>query len=79
MALRYPLAVAAAYGVFLLLLRVWLALQRRGLEEVLDAGDAIDLADVALDGAGAVADTFSGGGGSRRCRTPAPWAPPGKR
>lgn len=29
MAVRYPLAVLAAYSVFLLLLRLWLALQRR--------------------------------------------------
>ena len=34
MAVRYPLAVLSAYTVFLLLLRLWLALQRRTWEQV---------------------------------------------
>jgi hypothetical protein len=64
MALRYPLAVALAYGVFLLLLWVWLIIQQRGLEDGVDASDAIDLADGALGVAGDAVDGFSGGGGS---------------
>lgn len=69
MAVRYPLAVLSAYSVFLLLLRLWLALQRRktgsrsssdwlsdigdGLPHLFDSG-----ASVASDAARA---TFGGG------------------
>jgi hypothetical protein len=38
MTLRYPTAVALAYGVFLLLLRLWLKLQRDGWGDVADFG-----------------------------------------
>lgn len=64
MAVRYPIAVAAAYGVLLLLLRIWLVIQERGWGEAVDAGDVVDLADGALDIAGEAADAYSGGGGS---------------
>jgi len=64
MALRYPVAVALAYGAFLLLLRIWLGLQRdgwgffaRGLEGV-DGADLVP-GDVPFHGHG-----FGGGGGS---------------
>jgi hypothetical protein len=64
MAVRYPVAVIAAYAVFLLLLRVWLWMQRDGSW---DAGDLVDWTEVAVDGAGAVAEGLGGltrGGGS---------------
>lgn len=76
MTVRYPLAVLSAYSVFLLLLRLWLALQRRkddgsspldwlpdigdGLPHVFDSG-----ASVAGDAAKATfggAGDFGGGG-----------------
>ncbi|MCA1556755.1 MAG: hypothetical protein LC747_08715, partial [Acidobacteria bacterium] len=44
MAVRYPLAVLAAYTVFLLLLRLWLALQGKtgsNLDWLSDIGDAV--------------------------------------
>lgn len=52
MALRYPIAVAIAYGVFLLLLRVWLAIQQRGWGTLADAADCLDLADLVPHGSG---------------------------
>jgi hypothetical protein len=69
LALRYALAVAAAYGVFLLLVRLWLALQRRRLA-FSPAGDSfdVDLGGIGTGGgSGGSAPTsggFSGGGGS---------------
>ncbi|HEV2844761.1 MAG TPA: hypothetical protein VG477_07940, partial [Thermoanaerobaculia bacterium] len=67
MALRYPVAVMVAYGVFLLLLRVWLAIQRDGWQEVVDLPDA-DAGELALEGVTSVGkgagEGFSGGGGS---------------
>src|SRR5262245_2464710 len=42
MAVRYPLAVGAAYGVFLLLLRAWLYIQRHGLEVEVNPFDLLD-------------------------------------
>jgi hypothetical protein len=67
MALRYPVAVMVAYGVFLLLLRVWLAIQRDGWRDVVDVPDA-DMVELALDGVTSVGrgagGGFSGGGGS---------------
>ena len=49
MALRYGLAVLAAYGVFLLLLRVWIHFHQRSLRRDL-AGDVAEaVADAALD------------------------------
>jgi hypothetical protein len=63
MAMRYPIAVATAYGVFLLLLWIWLVIQRRGgIEEVVDAADVVDLADGVLHVAGDTVNTFAGGG-----------------
>jgi hypothetical protein len=38
MTLRYPVAVVLAYGVFLLLLRLWLKMQRGGWGEAVDFG-----------------------------------------
>ena len=64
MAVRYPVAVLAAYAVFLVLLRVWLAIQRDGSWDV---GDFVDVTEVVVDGAGTVAaggGGLSGGGGS---------------
>ena len=68
MALRYPVAVMVAYGVFLLLLRVWLAIQKDGWGNAGDFVDAADLADMAVDGISGLGEAseggFSGGGGS---------------
>lgn len=59
MAVRYPIAVLAAYGVFLLLLQIWLKFQRDGWE-----GDGLDLLDVPLPSGGSSGGGgFSGGGG----------------
>lgn len=44
MAVRYPLAVLAAYCVFLLLLRLWLALQRKTTDTF--DGDALDFVTI---------------------------------
>lgn len=62
--LRYPVAVALAYLVFLGLLRLWLAWYRRGL----DPTDFLDLPSGGSGGGGgggggAAEPTFSGGGG----------------
>src|SRR3954453_3342682 len=65
MALRYPVAVALAYGAFLLLLRIWLDLQRDGwmgfFARGLDGLDGADLipGDVPFHGHG---HGFGGGG-----------------
>lgn len=61
MALRYPVAVGIGYGVFLLLLRIWLHVQREGWGDVVDVGDALDLGDASLDGIGAAMDRAGGG------------------
>jgi len=72
--LRYPLAVALAYGAFLLQLRIWLAYQRRHRarreDRESDAGDLSDLLDPnLLDVSGSVgrgvevAGRFAGAGG----------------
>lgn len=68
--IRYPLAVVLAYGVFLLLLRLWLAYQRRRRGST---GDSVDLSDLLdpglLDVGGGVArgagtaGRIAGGGG----------------
>jgi hypothetical protein len=66
MALRYPVAVALAYGVFLLLLRIWLRLQRDSWESA-DLPDVVDLGEVVVDGAGSLvrgAGRFAGLGGA---------------
>ena len=76
MSVRYPLAVLSAYAFFLLLLRLWLALQRRktgnnsGGDWLFDMGDALPPlfdsgASVAGDAARATfggAGDFAGGG-----------------
>ena len=50
MALRYPLAVGAAYLVFFLLLRLWLGFQDDPDEYPMDGLDlAVDVADAGLD------------------------------
>ncbi len=64
--LRYAVAVLLAYGIFLLLVRLWLALQRRRLS-VSSAGDGlnVDFGDIQIGGGGGSGSTgFSGGGGS---------------
>lgn len=66
MALRYPVAVALAYGVFLLLLRIWLRLQRDSWQSA-DIPDVVDLGEAVVDGAGAIvrgAGRFAGRGGN---------------
>ncbi|HVF45422.1 MAG TPA: hypothetical protein VM936_20515 [Pyrinomonadaceae bacterium] len=62
--LRYPLAVLAAYGVFLFLLRVWLHLQRHSWTDLLPDDLNLLNADALSDG-GSHADAVSsfGGGG----------------
>ena len=61
--LRYPVAVLAAYGVFLFLLRVWLHLQRHHWTDLLP--DDLNLLNVDSMPADLVADPVSsfGGGG----------------
>ncbi|HKV13351.1 MAG TPA: hypothetical protein VJ725_34740, partial [Thermoanaerobaculia bacterium] len=66
MALRYPVAVALAYGVFLLLLRIWLRFQRDDWQSA-DIPDVVDLGEAVIDGAGSVvrgAGRLAGGGGN---------------
>jgi hypothetical protein len=66
MALRYPTAVALAYGVFLLLLRVWLRIQRGGFRDM-DIPDVGDLGEAVLDGTGGLVhggSHLTGGGHS---------------
>lgn len=59
--LRYPFAVLAAYGVFLLLLRVWLHLQRHSWTDLLpDDLNLINVTDVSAHDA--ALSTFGGGG-----------------
>ena len=62
--LRYPVAVLAAYGVFLFLLRVWLHLQRHSWTDLLPDDLNLLNADAISDG-GSHADAVSpfGGGG----------------
>ena len=69
MSVRYPLAVISAYCVFLLLLRLWLALQRR--KEVGDSdpltgiGDAVPhFLDAATSAGGDAASAATFGGGA---------------
>lgn len=66
MALRYPVSVALAYGVFLLLLRVWLRLQRERWN--VDIPDVGSVGEGVLDGAGGLVrgagGAFRGGGGN---------------
>lgn len=65
---RYALAALAAYAVFLLLVRVWIAAQRRGLDfSSLDLPDPFDLAGGGADTKVAVSPFrggSSGGGGA---------------
>jgi len=61
LALRYPLAVAVAYLVFLGLLRLWLAYQQRRLAV---SPDFLDVADpIVFGGSGEETVSFTGGGG----------------
>lgn len=64
MALRYPLAVAASYGVFLLLLRVWLEFQRQGWGTLADSADLLELGDLVPHGGASNPVVSSTGGGS---------------
>lgn len=57
MAVRYPIAVLVAYGVFLLLLWIWLKLQRDGWE-----GDGLDLLEVPFSSGGPGGGSGGGGG-----------------
>jgi hypothetical protein len=58
MALRYPLALLAAYGVFLLLLWLWLRTKAK------DCVDIPDLSGLVPSGSGGGAPAFEGGGGN---------------
>lgn len=58
--LRYPVAVLAAYGVFLLLLRIWLHLQRKSWTDLLP--DDLNILNDPVPGAD-VGHGFSFGGG----------------
>jgi hypothetical protein len=60
MAVRYPLAVAVSYGVFLLLLRVWLYIQRHGLEVDVNPLDLLDATDLVPSGVRGTADMTHG-------------------
>lgn len=61
MALRYPIAVVLAYGVFLLLVRLWLAYQSlRGIDE--ERPDASDHLDSALHMVDGIDDLFTARG-----------------
>jgi hypothetical protein len=68
MSVRYPLAVLLAYSVFLLLLRLWLALQRRrgsSLDALSDIGDGIpNLFDSGTSAAGDALNAATFGGGA---------------
>lgn len=59
--LRYPVAVLAAYGVFLFLLRIWLHLQRHSWIDLLP--DDLNLLNDPVPGAHAGSDFSFGGGG----------------
>lgn len=59
--LRYPVAVLVAYGVFLMLLRVWLHLQRHSWTDLLP--DDLSIADVTDVAAHTDAVSSFGGGG----------------
>lgn len=61
MALRYPLALLMAYGVFLVLLWLWL---RTRAEDYLDIPDLSGLAPGGSNGSGNGTPTFEGGGGN---------------
>ncbi|MDQ3754564.1 MAG: hypothetical protein M3371_07530 [Acidobacteriota bacterium] len=64
--LRYPVAILTAYAVFLLLLRVWLSLQRpresRSSVEADVSNVGFDLVNATGSGRGHAAPTFGGGG-----------------
>lgn len=64
MAWRYAIAVLAAYGGFLLLLRAWIAWRLHGRTSDVDPFEVLDVAtDLrALEGAEPPAPTFGGGG-----------------
>ena len=72
LALRYGVAVAAAYGAFLLLMNLWLWYVgvRSDDDDEADAGDVVDAIDLASDIAsglrpsGGPANLFDAGGGS---------------
>ena len=57
MTLRYPVAVALAYGAFLLLLRIWIHAQR---EESMGVMDVVDLGVDSLETAGSFAPEHGG-------------------
>ncbi|HYO98594.1 MAG TPA: hypothetical protein VER76_00090 [Pyrinomonadaceae bacterium] len=64
MAVRYPLAVLAAYTVFLLLLRLWLATRRKTVGDPDSTIDVVDFVPNVFDsGSAPVEDAFKLGGG----------------
>jgi hypothetical protein len=78
MAVRYGIAVLVAYGVFLMLVRIWLAYHRRGLRfdaDVVDSIDLVDAIDLLPDGTPDVPSgggSFGGAGASASYSGPAP-------
>jgi hypothetical protein len=75
MTLRYPVAVALAYGAFLLLLRLWLKMQRDGWGDVADLGmNVLENAEFPVDSGAPVGGggSFGGGGSTARFEAPAP-------
>jgi hypothetical protein len=75
---RYLVAVAAAYAVFLLLVRLWVEYQRRRLDPEADAIDVIAdlMPEMGVTGAPEPwtggGGTFGGGGAGRSWESPAP-------
>lgn len=63
--LRYPLAILFAYCVFLLLLRLWLFLQRPRIPDIDDINLDLPSVDINLPGSPSYSEgfQFSGGGG----------------
>jgi len=76
MTLRYPVAVALAYGAFLLLLRLWLKMQRDGWGDAGDLGiQILENADLPIDSGAPVGGGGSFGGGGSTTAFEAPPTP----
>jgi hypothetical protein len=73
MVVRYPIAIAAAYGVFIMLIGFWLWLQRNDSDMLDAAGEVLDHTDW---GGGRQTISSSGGGGVNLAGMGAPPVPP---